>query len=53
MCKLFVFVKNTSSHATVRKQMIIIELEQLLETGFNPMSRHTKDFKNGTWYLLA
>ena len=21
--------------------------------GFNPMSRHTKDFKNGTWYLLA
>ena len=22
-------------------------------TGFNPGSRHTKDFKNGTWYLLA
>ena len=21
--------------------------------GFNPKSRHTKDFKNGTWYLLA
>ena len=21
--------------------------------GFNPRSRHTKDFKNGTWYLLA
>ena len=20
---------------------------------FNPRSRHTKDFKNGTWYLLA
>ena len=21
--------------------------------GFNPKLRHTKDFKNGTWYLLA
>ena len=21
--------------------------------GFNPRSRHTKDFKNGTWYLLT
>ena len=21
--------------------------------GFNPRSRHAKDFKNGTWYLLA
>ena len=21
--------------------------------GFNPRSDHTKDFKNGTWYLLA
>ena len=21
--------------------------------GFNPRSRHTKDFKNDTWYLLA
>ena len=21
--------------------------------GFNPRSRHTRDFKNGTWYLLA
>ena len=21
--------------------------------GFNPRSRHTKDFKNGTWYLFA
>ena len=21
--------------------------------GFNPRSSHTKDFKNGTWYLLA
>ena len=21
--------------------------------GLNPRSRHTKDFKNGTWYLLA
>ena len=21
--------------------------------GFNPSLRHTKDFKNGTWYLLA
>ena len=21
--------------------------------GFNPRSHHTKDFKNGTWYLLA
>ena len=23
------------------------------ETGFNPWSGHTKDFKNGTWYLFA
>ena len=22
------------------------------ETWFNPRSRHTKNFKNGTWYLL-
>ena len=22
-------------------------------TGFNPRLRHTKDFKNGTWYFLA
>ena len=21
--------------------------------GFNPKSRHIKDFKNGTWYLFA
>ena len=21
--------------------------------GFNPRSRHTKDYKNGTWYLLV
>ena len=24
-----------------------------LSSGFNPRSRHTKDFKNGTWSLLA
>ena len=23
------------------------------DLSFNPRSRHTKDFKNGTWYLLA
>ena len=23
------------------------------ETGFNPWSSHTKDSKNGTWYLLT
>ena len=25
----------------------------LKRSGFNPRSSHTKDFKNGTWYLLA
>ena len=23
------------------------------DLGFNPRSRHTKNFKNGTWYLFA
>ena len=23
------------------------------DLGFNPRSRHTKDFKNATWYVLS
>ena len=26
---------------------------RVVANGFNPGSHNTKDFKNGTWYLLA
>ena len=40
----------TSARPSVRCSKLWVDSGRL---GFNPRSRHTKDFKNGTCYLLA
>ena len=34
-------------------ELVISLVGRVFGNGFNPRSSHTKDFKNGTWYLLA
>ena len=57
--ELLVFDNNNWTYLNVYKEQQYLCANKLVvrqwsaRPGFNPRSRYTKDFKNGTWYLLA
>ena len=48
-----IFFYQEYLEAVIVYQRLLLVCQWSRRLGFNPRSRHTKDFKNDTWYLLA